>query len=158
MEPNVNKLLSFDNQGHWMSESAMDYKKYFGFLYLVKNIPLEKYYIGMKQYKREGKKRNKFYGRESNWKTYTGSSSSLKEDITKMGIENFSFICLKEYHTRGGLKYGEANLQHKLDVLVAVNNSGERLFYNNSIEMIRYIPKEYYNLTTRKVIDNEASH
>jgi len=138
--------IIFKEQGHWASPFPMNYQDNFGFLYLICNNNTKKYYIGIKQYKIEGKKRHKNYGKQSNWKVYKGSSTTVKEDMEVMSTDNFSFFCLQEYKTKGGLKYGEANLQHKLDVLVSVNSKGERNFYNNSIEMIRYIPKEYYNV------------
>jgi len=151
--------LIFNDQGHWKSQKPMDPEKNFGFLYCVYNKSANKYYIGMKQYKRGGKKTrarkirgktvrkaNEKYGTPSNWKEYTTSSEELKKDFSK-DKKVFAFLCIKEYKTKGGLVYAEANLQHKLDVMISVDKkTGEKLYYNKAVAAIRFVPKEYYNL------------
>ena len=62
--------------------------------------------------------------------------------MAKHGKENFLFTVLRLYETRGGLSYGEANLQHKLDVLTMKGDNDEAKFYNGNIAAIKYIPKE----------------
>jgi hypothetical protein len=138
----------------------MDSEKNFGFLYCVYNKQDKKYYIGMKQYKRGGKKTrarklkngktvrktNEKYGSPSNWKDYMTSSTELQGDVVTKGKKVFAFVCIKEYKTKGGLVYAEANLQHKLDVMISVDKKGEKLYYNKAVAAIRFVPKEYYNL------------
>jgi len=151
--------IKYKDQGHWESQEPMDPENNFGFLYCVCNKNANKYYIGMKQYKRGGKKTrarkvkgktvrktNEKYGTPSNWKDYTTSSEELKKDFSK-DKKVFAFLCIKEYKTKGGLVYAEANLQHKLDVMISVDKkTGEKLYYNKAVAAIRFVPKEHYIL------------
>ena len=70
---------------HWKFHSKPDTINNFGFVYLITNKKTKKAYIGCKQYfvNRNGKKV------ESNWRSYTGSSKYLNEDIKKLGKKNF---------------------------------------------------------------------
>lgn len=122
-----------------------------GFVYVIYNHIDKKYYIGKKTFRHGGKKSyrrngkrvpNYKHGTENDWKTYTGSSEELNAAIKEHGKENFSFVMLRLFKTRGGLSYMESNIQHKLDVLTAVNNKDERLFYNGNIAATKYLPKE----------------
>jgi len=123
---------------HWVGR-VPNPKKYFGFLYEI-TCPLNgRKYLGKKQYW-VYKKRKPV--KENDWHFYTSSSKELNEDIKKYGVKNFEFKILKNYKTRGGLTYGEANQQHKRNVLTAPHKDG-RLYYNKQIGAIRYIPKEF---------------
>lgn len=114
----------------------------YGFVYLITNLKTGRMYVGRKFYHSYKKKKRH---KESDWATYTSSSKALNEDIKKLGKKYFEFKILKNYKTRGGVVYGEANKQHKMDVLTKLNpkNKKERLFYNAQIGAIRYIPKEW---------------
>ena len=123
---------------HWVGRKP-DPKKYFGFIYLITNLHSRRMYVGKKQYWMY-KKRKPW--KENNWHHYTSSSKDLNADIKKFGKDKFEFKILKNYKTRGGLTYGEANTQHKKDVLTAPHPDG-RLYYNKQIAAIKYIPKEW---------------
>ena len=86
-----------------------------GFVYIIKRVnPTTKYYIGKKvlvnKKKRKplkGRKNARRYLDESDWKTYCGSSNKLKEDISKLGKENFTFEILAFYPSKLLLGYNE---------------------------------------------------
>jgi hypothetical protein len=123
---------------HWVGRKPNP-DKYFGFVYEITNLVTGKKYIGKKQYHRWSKRKK--IG-SSNWETYTSSSTHVNADIKKYGKDMFEFRILKNYHTRGGLVYGEANLQHKKDVLTK-REGEERVYLNGQIGAIRFIPKEW---------------
>lgn len=139
------------DQGHWISNNPIIPVGLHGFVYAIHNVLDDKYYVGKKNFLHGGKKNykrkgvkvpNYKYGTETNWKTYTGSSAELNLDIARNGIDNFLFLVLRLYQTRGGLSYGEANLQHKLDVLTMKDDNNKAKFYNGNIAGIKFIPKE----------------
>jgi len=141
-----------EGQGHWETNEPLDIKGLHGFVYLIHNVEDDRYYVGKKNFLHGGKKNytrkgvktpNYRHGTETNWKSYTGSSSELNADILKHSKDNFSFKVLKVYATRGGLSYGEANIQHKLDVLTMRDSNDKPKFYNGNIAGIKYIPKEF---------------
>lgn len=125
---------------HWIGRRP-DPHLYFGFVYQITNLVDGRLYIGRKQYHkyRKGKKVG-----EMDWHNYTGSSKRLNDDIKKHGKDKFEFKILRQYKTRGGLVYGEANLLHKRNALTArLEGSDKRLYYNGRIDAIKFVPKEY---------------
>lgn len=148
----IKPFTQHDNQGHWRTQTPLDISGLHGFVYLVHNALDDKYYIGKKNFLHGGRKNyirkgvktpNYRHGTETNWKTYTSSSAELNLDLAKHGIVHFSFTMIMLYTTRGGLSYGEANIQHKLDVLTTKDSNGGAKFYNGNIAGIKYIPKEF---------------
>jgi len=127
---------------HWTGKRP-DPDNYYGFLYLITNKLTGKKYVGRKFYHRWSKRKK--VG-ESNWRNYTGSCKPLNDDIAEHGKENFTFLMLKQYKTRGNVVYYEANYQHKKDVLIARDADGNRMWYNNNISAIRFIPKNEENM------------
>ena len=71
--------------------TGSDVGDYFGFVYLITNLTNQRQYIGRKYFwsfrTPKGKKRK--VKQESDWKKYYGSCPELKEDIEKIGKENF---------------------------------------------------------------------
>lgn len=136
------------NIGHWILADGITIKEDdFGFIYEIKNNVTGKTYIGKKQCTRKikkkplkGKKRNRIENKESDWKTYTGSSVDLNEDITKIGKEKFTFKILKVCGSKWELGYEEIKEQISRDVLI---NDG---FYNGIINVrIGRPPKKLLN-------------
>jgi len=97
-----------------------------GFVYEVTHKPSGKKYIGKKvffhNYKLpplKGRKRKRRRVRESDWKTYVGSSKIMKQLLTesKVGLQEFDRHILKVCSTKKQLSYYEAKLLFEKDVL-----------------------------------------
>jgi hypothetical protein len=112
--------------GHWeLKEGLQPNENAFGFIYEITNNVNGRKYIGKKQcisrIKRKplkGKKRNRIDHKESDWKSYTGSSKDLNEDIEKHGKEKFTFTILEWCNSKFELGYKEIKLQLEKDVLL----------------------------------------
>ena len=92
-------MIDYENPWHFegapfLSENIDDN---FGFVYLITNIQSGKRYIGRKYFWQfrtpRGKKRK--VKSESDWKKYYGSCPELKEDIERLGRQNFSRTILE---------------------------------------------------------------
>jgi hypothetical protein len=131
--------------GHWQLAEGLEYKQdAFGFIYEICNKVLNKKYIGKKQclsrVKRKplkGKTRNRIDHKQSDWKTYTGSSNELNADIIKYGKENFTFTIIEWGESKFELGYKEIKMQLQLDVLL---NEG---YYNGIVNCRLCKPKNY---------------
>ncbi len=120
----------------------------FGFVYLIQNNLNGKKYIGRKylwQFRTpKGKKRK--VKSESDWKNYYGSCPELKEDIDKLGRENFSRTILSLRKTKGKTNFEETRQLFLNNVLTESLDSGGPAFYNSNI-LNRYFRKDYYGNT-----------
>ena len=109
----------------------------FGFVYLITNIKTGKKYIGRKYFgktrrvKKKGSKRRRVIRKDSDWRTYIGSSKVLQESIIKRK-SNFKFEILAFGKTKGQVNYIEENLHHKFHVSVSEE------FYNDCIGPRRF--------------------
>lgn len=100
--PNVEKYVpTFDN-GHWEFPEQMG--GHVGFIYVILDTVMDKAYLGKKQFTGMGAV-NK--GQESNWKKYVSSSDLLKALLKARPKEEFRFICIEQYKTKGTLSYAE---------------------------------------------------
>jgi hypothetical protein len=117
--------------GHWQFPEQMG--DAMGFIYLIRDDYMEKFYLGKKLFKGTGKLNQ---GVESKWREYTSSSKLLKELFQYRPKEEFSFICLEQYQTKGTLAYAETwTLCH---VEAPTNNR----WYNKRIEKISWSVRE----------------
>ena len=132
--------------GHWkINESLNTVENPFGFVYVITNKVNGRQYIGKKQcisrLKRKplkGKTRNRIDTKQSDWKTYTGSSKELNEDILKYGKENFTFEILEWCGSKWELGYKEIKKQLEYDVLL------NEQFYNGILNVrIGKTPKDF---------------
>ena len=97
-----------------MYPHAVDLSKFLGFVYIITNARSGRKYVGKKLLVNK-KKRKPLKGRvnarryvvESEWRSYTGSSPKLNEDIEKTGKENFTFEILAFYPSKLLLAYHE---------------------------------------------------
>jgi hypothetical protein len=101
-----------------------------GFVYLIVYKETNQKYIGKKNYKGRGKL-NK--GQDSNWKSYTSSSSYLNDLIKEKGKDKFDFIILEQYNTVGGLSFAETWSQ-----VVAETPSKNDEFINRFIDKVTW--------------------
>jgi hypothetical protein len=77
----------------------------------------------------KGKTRNRIDHKQSDWKTYTGSSNELNADILKYGKENFTFTIIEWGDSKWELAYFEAKLQFDYEVLL------KETFYNGILNL-----------------------
>ena len=124
----------------------------FGFVYLITNTKNGKMYIGRKYFgktrrvKKKGSKRRRVIRKDSDWRTYIGSSKTLQESIQK-NKKQFNFKILAFGKTKGQVNYIEENLHHRFHVA----NSSK--FYNDCIGPRRFarvnLDKEIINVINK---------
>ena len=96
-----------------------------GFVYVITNLINNKKYIGKKlaRFKvtkppLKGRKNKRRSTKESDWKTYWGSSDHLNADVKEFGEDNFTREILHYCQSRGMLSYLEAKEQFDREVLM----------------------------------------
>lgn len=96
-----------------------------GFVYMITERSSAKKYIGKKFFwsrrrlpPLKGKTRKRIVIKESDWKTYYGSSEDLKTLVEKTGDDNYYREILKLCKTKGECSYYEAKEQFERDVLL----------------------------------------
>ena len=141
-------MIDYENPWHFegapfLSENIDDN---FGFVYLITNIQSGKRYIGRKYFWQfrtpKGKKRK--VKSESDWKKYYGSCPELKEDIERLGRQNFSRTILSLHKTPGKTNYEETRQLFTNNVLTESLDNGVPRYYNSNI-LSRYFRKDYYD-------------
>jgi len=125
--PKSSIILPQYQNGHWNFNKQMG--DGVGFIYIIRDKYLKKFYLGKKLYRGTGKL-NK--GVESNWKKYKSSSPILAEHFKVRPLEEFEFICLEEYKTKGALAYAETWS------LCNVEAPTKDIWYNKRIEKISW--------------------
>ena len=127
----------------FLSESIDDN---FGFVYLITNLQNNRKYIGRKYFwsfrKPPGKKRK--VKKESDWKKYYGSCPELKEEIERLGRQNFSRTILSLHKTPGKTNFEETKQLFINGVLTESLDTGGPAYYNSNI-LSRYFRKDYYD-------------
>ena len=95
------------------------------FVYLITNTTNDKKYIGKKlaRFKTtkpplKGRKNKRRGTKESDWRTYWGSSDHLNEDVIALGEDKFTREILHYCPTRGIASYIEAQEQFERNVLL----------------------------------------
>ena len=133
-------------EGHWLSDFRLNPEEKYGFIYEVRFLLDNKRYIGKKAYHAYNKSGTKKL-KDSNWKTYSGSSKELQTMVDEYGEEAFQFIVLREVCTKSCWSYSESNALHKVDALSARDAlSEERIYLNKAINKVQWIPKHCNNV------------
>lgn len=117
--------------GHWTlykeTELPSDFETNppLGFVYKITRKSDGKFYIGQKKILKtekrpplKGKVRKRKIVKQSDWKTYCGSSNQLKEDIEKYGEDAFSFEILEFCESKWLMSYEELRLQMLNNVML----------------------------------------
>ena len=105
-----------------------DIGKHVGFVYLITNKIDDRKYVGKKLFwftktkTLKGKKKKEKY--ISDWKTYWSSSEEVKDDVKRLGEENFTREILYLCDNKGTMSYLE--LREQIDRRVLENNN----YYN----------------------------
>jgi hypothetical protein len=137
--------------GNWKFVKQMGEGKTVGFIYVIHDKILDQFYLGKKLYRGTGML-NK--GLESNWKTYKTSSKYLQVHFKERPMNEFDFICLDEYSTKGGLSYAETWS------LCYVEAPTSDKWLNKRIEAISWNVKEnvsnLHKMRLNKIINGEA--
>ena len=110
--------------------------EYEGFVYLITNLTDGRMYIGKKLAKfkttkppLKGKKNKRRGYKESDWKTYWGSSDRLQADVAALGEDKFTREILYYCRSRAEMSYIEAREQFDRRVLESDN------YYNGIINV-----------------------
>ena len=144
--------MSIDYDNPWYFEGtpfvSENIDDNFGFVYLITNLTNGRKYIGRKYFwsfrKPPGKKRR--VKKESDWKKYYGSCPELKEDIERLGRQNFSRTILSLHKTAGKTNFEETRQLFINGVLTESLDTGGPAYYNSNI-LSRYFRKDYYDET-----------
>jgi len=95
-----------------------------GFVYIITNLTNDRKYIGKKlaRFKvtkkpLKGNKNKRRSTKESDWRTYWGSSDKLNKDVEELGENNFTRQILYYCESKGELSYLEAKEQFDRSVL-----------------------------------------
>ena len=142
--------IDIDYENPWIFEGraflSEDINDLYGFVYLITNLTNGRKYIGRKYFwshrKPPGKKRR--VKKESDWKKYYGSCPELKEDIERLGRQNFSRTILSLHKTAGKTNFEETRQLFVNGVLTESLDTGGPLYYNSNI-LSRYFRKDYYD-------------
>lgn len=135
--------------GHWLYPGEFDPNDWFGFIYRVIDTTNNREYIGKKQFfshitkaPLKGKTRKRKIKKESDWRSYTTSSTHVNDAILEKGKDKFLFLIESLHANKSSLHYGEVEAQILEDVLRTKLPCGTRKYYNGMIGNIKFIPKE----------------
>lgn len=116
--------------GHWELGNNVTLPEDFeenppmGFVYRIENKETGKFYIGQKKIikveKRpplKGKVRKRKIVKQSDWKTYCGSSNDLKNDVKTLGEDKFKFTIIHFCDCKWKCSYWELYYQMQNHVL-----------------------------------------
>jgi hypothetical protein len=113
--------MNWTYKGNEVTEIPDEYE---GFVYLITNLTNNQKYIGKKLAKfkttkppLKGKKNKRRGYKESDWKSYWGSSDRLNADVAALGEDKFTREILYLCKGRGEMSYIEAREQFDRRVL-----------------------------------------
>ena len=131
---------------NWNYPEGFNIEDYYGFVYKITNTENNKFYIGKKIFQNtrklpplKGQKRKRTVIKESNWKTYWGSSKFLLEDVKTLGEDKFEKTILCLCKTKKQATYWEVHYQITHEILNKPENT-----YNDNI-LGKFFPKDLEN-------------
>jgi|TARA_Y100000389_G_scaffold202467_1_gene247846 hypothetical protein len=131
---------------NWNYPEGFNIEDYYGFVYKITNTENNKFYIGKKIFKNtrkipplKGYKRKRTVIKESNWKTYWGSSKPLLEDVKSIGEGKFDKTILRLCETKKQATYWEMHYQ----IIYEVLNKPETTYNDNILG--KFFPKDLEN-------------
>jgi hypothetical protein len=146
--------------GHWVFDYDFDPDDWFGFVYRITEIHSGRMYIGKKQFfstrrvKVKNRKNRKVVIKDSDWKSYTGSSKHLNSAIEEYGKDNYTFSIESLHETKGSLYYQEVKMQIEEDVMLSTFDDGTPKYYNKQVGAVKFkVPP--VTLNEQKVIDSK---
>ena len=137
-----------NDTGHWYFFKSFDPDKFVGFVYRITHIPSGKIYIGKKFFHSsirkivKNRKNRKKIIKESDWKSYTGSSKLLNSDIQLFGKDQFTFEILSLHECKSTLAWEETRQLVINDALRAKLLDGSKKYYNGIVCGIKYAVKD----------------
>lgn len=132
--------------GHWHFPIDFNPDDWFGFIYKITELDTGREYIGKKQFTKlrrktvAGRKNKKHVHSPSDWKSYTGSSNELNEQIALKGKDNYHFEIQSLHKTKGSLHYAEVKAHIEEDVLRERMEDGTRKYFNKVVNGVKFIP------------------
>ena len=100
--------------------------EYIGFVYVITDLSNNKKYVGKKLFTSttrlpplKGKTRKRTVKKESDWKTYFGSSEEVKMLVEQQGPDAFHREIIHLCYSKGEMSYLEAKEQFDRDVLLS---------------------------------------
>jgi hypothetical protein len=132
-------------ENKWLHSEEFNPQDYFGFVYKITNLTNGKFYIGKKYFyhtsnvklgkkelaalpvTRGRKSTTKQVIKESDWRSYWGSSKELQQDVKELGAGMFECIILKLCKDKKELTYYELHYQCTNECLLSYNS------YNDNI-------------------------
>lgn len=139
----------YSKNGHWIFDEPLD-KRNAGFIYMIRDIELGKGYIGKKQFVGAGKLNR---GVESNWMWYTSSCKDLVAAIKKRGKDNFEYLVLEQYKTKGALSYAET-----WTLMAAETPTNRHIWYNLLVNKVSWNVKEAITARHKERLRKAMAH
>jgi hypothetical protein len=108
----------------WLYEGQPfeDWESWYGFVYMITHIPTGKKYLGRKYFTLAGYKqvkgKRKKIRKESDWRTYYGSSKHLQADVEKYGKDQFKREIIRLCKNRTECSYYETKAIFEEDALL----------------------------------------
>jgi len=135
-----------------------DPSRYFGFIYRITDVDTSRMYVGKKQYHsaisnvygcktkvtdRQNPKWKDKCWKESNWKSYKGSSKEFSKHMKENPTHKYKYEILYQCRSRQELHYKELKVLWDLDVLTTKLPNGDYQYFNQGIGAIKFRPREY---------------
>lgn len=145
--------------GHWNFPHEFNPDDWFGFIYRITEVSTGREYIGKKQFHQylkkavKGKVNKKSVKKESDWKTYTSSSTHINLAIEANGKVNYTFNIESLHKTRAALVYAEVRCQILEDVLrVRLADGITPKYFNRQVGGVKFIPPVEHSDETKMKI------